>query len=86
MKEWQFNILFALAVGGAVIMLFGDKIGVTVRPEVVGIFGLVMAYVLQQHDSRKKDKDDEHRKGEGEHRKQRGESDDTSDPRKEVTE
>lgn len=54
MKDWHFNVLFVLAVVGAVVMLFSDRLGVTVRPEVVGVFGLVMAFVLQQKDNHKK--------------------------------
>lgn len=55
MKDWHFNVLFVLAVVGAVTMLFADKLGLEVRPEVVGVFGLVMAFILQQKDSRKKE-------------------------------
>lgn len=59
MKQWHFNVLFALAVVGAVTMLFADRLGLTVRPEVVGVFGLIMAFVLQQKDSLKKDAEKE---------------------------
>lgn len=59
MKDWHYNVLFVLAVVGAVVMLFSDRLGVTVRPEVVGVFGLVMAFILQQKDSKKNDSNDD---------------------------
>lgn len=61
MSEWQFNTLFVLACGGAVTLLFGEPLGIEVRPEVVTVFGAIMAFVLTQKrngDKGDEDKDD----------------------------
>lgn len=59
MKDWQFNVLFLLACGGAIVLLLGEEIGVTVKPEVVTVFGAIMAFVLtQQRTSEKEEKED----------------------------
>lgn len=40
-------------------MLFGDKLGIEVRPEVVTVFGTVMAFVLTQRRQSQIDKREE---------------------------
>lgn len=48
MKEWQFDVVFWLGVLGALVMLFSDPLGISVRPEVVTLFGVMLAFVYQQ--------------------------------------
>jgi hypothetical protein len=50
MEKWHFNVIFMLGVIGALAMLFGPKIGLEVRPEVAGVFGLIIAFILKQRD------------------------------------
>lgn len=59
MREWHFNVLFVLACIGALTLLFSDKLGLNVRPEVTTIFGLLMAFILQQKRNEKERKLDE---------------------------
>lgn len=50
MKEWQFNVLFFVAVGGAVFMLFAPRLGFenTSNPSAVTGIGAILTYVLTQ--------------------------------------
>lgn len=64
LKDWQFNILFFVGVGGAVALFLGDKLGLGVsdNPSAhVGV-GAILTYVLAQKraqivENNKKDKD-----------------------------
>lgn len=51
MKEWQFDVLFLVGVGGAVFMLIAPAIGLEQIPKnptaVTGV-GTILAYVLTQ--------------------------------------
>lgn len=58
MKDWQFDALFVVALLGAVVMLFSDPLHIQVRPEVVTLFGLMLAFVYQQKRSGKDEKKD----------------------------
>lgn len=63
LKEWQFNVLFFVGVGGAVVLLIGPEIGLEVsqNPTAVTGVGAILTYVLTQrkaltkHDDKKKD-------------------------------
>jgi hypothetical protein len=60
MKDWQFDVLFIVGIIGALTMLFSDPLHIQVRPEVVTLFGVMLAFVYQQ--KRNKDDDDKHGK------------------------
>lgn len=55
MKEWQFNILFFVGVGGAVFML--TPWFPTTNPLAGGGVGLILTFVLTQKDNIVKKKD-----------------------------
>lgn len=70
MKEWQFNVLFFVGVGGAIFLLIGPEFGLAVgqNAPAVGGIGAILTYVLTQRsvitkkngDSKKsKDENDE---------------------------
>lgn len=50
LKEWQFNVLFFVGVGGAVLLLLGPEIGLNVsqNPTAVTGVGAILTYVLTQ--------------------------------------
>lgn len=50
LKQWQFDVLFFVGVGGAVVLLFGPLIGlgVTTNPLAAGGVGSILAFVLTQ--------------------------------------
>lgn len=50
LKEWQFNVLFFVGVGGAVLLLFGDKLGLNINqnPTAITGIGAILTYVLTQ--------------------------------------
>lgn len=50
LKEWQFNVLFFVGVGGAVLLLFGDKLGLSIsqNPTALTGIGAILTYVLTQ--------------------------------------
>ena len=52
LKEWQFNVLFFVGVGGAVFLLVGPSLGVNVSqsPMTVTGVGAILTYVLTQKD------------------------------------
>lgn len=53
MKEWQFNILFFVAVGGAIFLLVAPELGfeATRNPTAVTGIGAILTYVLTQKKS-----------------------------------
>lgn len=63
LKEWQFNVLFFVGVGGAVLLLVGPTLGLHIdtNPTAVTGVGAILTYVLTQkksltkHDDRNKD-------------------------------
>jgi hypothetical protein len=69
LKDWQFNILFFVGVGGAVLLVIGPDIGLHVgnNPTAVTGLGAILTYVLTQRkaitghnkDDKKKDKEKE---------------------------
>lgn len=50
LKEWQFNVLFFVGVGGAVLLVIGPEIGLHVgqNPTAVTGLGAILTYVLTQ--------------------------------------
>lgn len=50
LKEWQFNVLFFVGVGGAVLLLIGPSVGLNVEasPTAVTGVGAILTYVLTQ--------------------------------------
>lgn len=75
LKEWQFNVLFFVGVGGAVLLLIGPEFGLSVgqNPTAVGGVGAILTYVLTQKaaltkkngDKKKEPTDDSQRGGGG---------------------
>ena len=70
MKEWQFNVLFFVGVGGALLMLLGPEFGLDLNTNATAVTGIgaILTYVLTQKQaltkpSKKKNNTD--RKGEG---------------------
>lgn len=53
LKNWQFNVLFFVGVGGAVLLLIGPEIGLEVseNPTAFTGVGLILAYVLRQKEA-----------------------------------
>lgn len=50
LKEWQFNVLFFVGVGGAIFLLIGPEVGMDVgnNPTAVSGVGAILAYILTQ--------------------------------------
>lgn len=50
LKEWQFNVLFFVGVGGAVLLLLGPELGLDIasNPTAVTGVGAILTYVLTQ--------------------------------------
>lgn len=70
MKEWQFNVLFFVGVGGAVLLLIGPSIGVDVgqNPTTITGVGAILTYILTQKKfspKRPDEKDEESKEGGG---------------------
>lgn len=67
MKEWQFDVLFFVAVGGAVFLLVAPAFGVdTGNPSAATGVGAILAFILTQRSEwtnkdkkHPKNKDDE---------------------------
>ena len=65
MKEWQFNVLFFVGVGGAILLLIGSDLGLDVakNPTAVTGVGAILTYILTQKEALTK------KEGEGTHKK-----------------
>lgn len=50
MKEWQFNVLFFVGVGGAILLLLGPSVGLDIgkSPTAITGVGAILTYVLTQ--------------------------------------
>lgn len=67
LKEWQFNVLFFVGVGGAVLLLIGPEFGLNIgqNPTSITGVGTILAYVLTQKkaivktNTKKKEEDDD---------------------------
>lgn len=59
MKEWQFNVLFFVGVGGAIFLMLGPEFGLSVgqNPTAVGGIGAILTYVLTQKIPKKKEEE-----------------------------
>ncbi len=59
MKEWQFNVLFFVGVGGAVLLLLGPEFGLNVasQPTALTGVGAILTYVLTQKINRPRNGD-----------------------------
>jgi hypothetical protein len=64
LKDWQFDVLFFVAVGGAIFLLFAPEVGVDTasNPTAVTGIGAILTYVLTQRrrwtEDKKKTKED----------------------------
>ena len=60
MKGWQFNILFFVGVGGAILLLIGPELGMDFgqNPTTVTGIGAILAYVLTQKNALTKKESD----------------------------
>lgn len=50
LSNWQFNVLFFVGVGGAVLLLLGPELGLDIssNPTAVTGVGAILTYVLTQ--------------------------------------
>lgn len=50
LKEWQFNVLFFVGVGGAIFLLIAPSFGVNISNNPIAISGVgaILTYVLKQ--------------------------------------
>lgn len=53
LKEWQFNVLFFVGVGSAVLLLIGPEFGLNIsqNPTAVTGVGAILTYILTQKKS-----------------------------------
>jgi len=69
LKEWQFNVLFFVGVGSAVLLLIGPELGLQIgqSPGAVTGVGAILTYVLTQRKNltkhAEKQKEEDHRGG-----------------------
>lgn len=59
MKEWQFNVLFIVGVGGAIFLVLAPLLGldITQNPTALAGLGAILTYVLTQRFPGTKQKD-----------------------------
>lgn len=59
LKDWQFNILFFVGVGSALLILLGPEFGLKVgqNPTAVTGVGAILTYILTQKSSLTKNED-----------------------------
>lgn len=52
LKEWQFNVLFVVGVGGIVLLFIGPSVGLKLGESgpAVGGIGAILTYILTQRD------------------------------------
>jgi hypothetical protein len=58
-RDWQFDVIFVIGAFGSLIMLFSDPLGIVVRPEVVTLFGVMLAFVYSRIQKRQDKRDDD---------------------------
>lgn len=65
MKEWQFNVLFFVGVGGAVLLLIGPEFGLQLsdNPTALTGVGAILTYVLTYKRILNRSPDDPEKKG-----------------------
>lgn len=59
MRDWQFNILFIVAILGALVMLFADPLGLDISSGAITIYAGLLAFVYQTRERGKDDDDDD---------------------------
>lgn len=70
MKDWQFNVLFFVGVGGAILLLLGPEFGLKVaeNPTAFTGVGAILTYILTQRirleNKRDKKKEEDRRQKE----------------------
>jgi hypothetical protein len=68
-KEWQFNVLFVVAVGGVLFLLVAPAIpgleAIPKNPTAIGGIGTILTYVLTQKKSIVKSEELKDKKQEG---------------------
>jgi len=59
LKQWQFDILFFVGVGGAVVLLFGPALGLNIgaNPLAATGVGAILTFVLSQRRALTKEQD-----------------------------
>lgn len=66
LKNWQFNILFFVGVGGAILLLVGPEFGLDIGQNPVAFSGIgaILAYILTERKilTKTDDKNDESEK------------------------
>jgi hypothetical protein len=62
MKEWQFDILFFFALGGAIFLMATPMYGIEVSPTGLTGYGAILTFVLTQRRNWTKDEKDKHNK------------------------
>lgn len=66
LKEWQFNVLFFVGVGGAIFLLVGPSVGLNIsnNPTAVTGVGAILTYVLTQRKAltRNDEKSEKHKR------------------------
>lgn len=72
LKNWQFNVLFFVGVGGAILLLIGPELGLELssNPTAVTGIGAILTYVLTQKKALTRH--DEDKPGEKTPRKEKG--------------
>ena len=60
LEKWQFNVLFCVGVGGAVLLLIGPGLGLNIsqNPTALTGIGSILAYVLTQKKALTKNPDE----------------------------
>lgn len=63
LKDWQFNVLFFVGVGGAVLLLLGPEFGLNFSqsPTALAGVGSILTYILTQKKISSRRSNDEHR-------------------------
>lgn len=68
LKDWQFNVLFFVGVGGAVLLLIAPELGLKIGDNATAVTGVgaILTYVLTQrkaftkgHEKQDASRDDE---------------------------
>lgn len=64
LKSWQFNILFFVGVGGAILLVIGPELGLKVgqNPTAITGIGAILTYVLTQKNPFRHDPDEKEKK------------------------
>ena len=78
MKEWHFNVLFCVGVGGAVFLLLAPSFGVEIstNPTALAGVGTILTYVLTQKNALIRGGDKQEKKEETDDRRPEGVDDD----------